>query len=72
MVRSPPKPLTVFVPNQDLAIEHLVVAQDVHDHPFVDVLGRRLERNLHPAGLLFLQRHVSATRVGRRLGIRKK
>lgn len=42
----------VLVAHQDFAVEHLVVAEDVVQHLLVEVLRRRLERDLHSAGFL--------------------
>lgn len=52
---------TIFIANQNFAVQHLVIAQDVIDHLLVDVLGCRLESDLHATRLLLLQIDVSAT-----------
>lgn len=54
----------VLVAHQDFAVEDLVVAQDVHHHFLVQpVLGRRLEGDLHAAGLFGFEVDVSRERV---------
>ena len=45
----------VFVPDEHLAVEHLVVAEDVVDELFVDVFRRGLERDFHAPGFLLLK-----------------
>lgn len=42
---------TVLVSHQDLAVEDLVVSQDIEDHLLVEVLGRCLEGDFHSACL---------------------
>jgi hypothetical protein len=45
----------VLITHQHLAVEHLVVAQEIVDHLLVQVLGRCLKCDLHAARLLLLQ-----------------
>ena len=49
----------VFVPDEDFAVQHLVVSQDVVQHLLVQVLWRALEGNLHSPSLLGLEVDVS-------------
>lgn len=46
---------TILVSHQHLAVENLVVAQDVENDFLVQDLRRRLEGNLHTTGFLDFQ-----------------
>lgn len=47
------------IADEDLTVEHLVVAQDVVDHLFVNILGWGLEVDLHATCFLWLEVDVS-------------
>jgi hypothetical protein len=49
----------VFVADEDLAVEHLVVFEDVVEHFLVEVLGRRREVDFHAAGFFGLEVDVA-------------
>lgn len=51
--------LTVLISDENLAIQHLVVSQYVVKHLLVKVLRWRLERDFHPASLLWFQVYVA-------------
>lgn len=51
--------LTVFITDQDLAVEDLIVSEDIGEHLLVEVLGRRLEGDFHSAGFLEFEVDVS-------------
>ena len=53
----------VLVADEDLAVEDLVVAQDVHDHLLVQPLGRGLEGDFHAAGFFGFEVDVSVLGV---------
>lgn len=57
---------TVLVSDEDFAVEDLVVAEDVHDHFFVDSFGGGLEGDFHAAG--FFGFEVDVTRDGGLVG----
>lgn len=46
---------TVFIADQNLAVQDLVVTQHVVEHLLIEVFRRSLERDLHSAGLLLFQ-----------------
>ena len=46
---------TVLVPYKDLTVQHLVVTEDVVQHLLIEILRRRLKRDLHTASLLLFQ-----------------
>lgn len=46
---------TVLVPYKDLTVQHFVVTEDVVQHLLIEILRRRLERDLHTASLLLFQ-----------------
>jgi hypothetical protein len=49
----------VFVADEDFAVEHFVVFEDVVDHFFVEVFGRGGEVDFHPAGFFGLEVDVA-------------
>jgi hypothetical protein len=55
--------LTILISNQALAIQHLVVSQDVENHLLVDLFRRILKADFHAAGFLFLEVNVAGRDV---------
>ena len=53
--------LTILVPNKDLTVQHLVVAEDVVEHLLVQLLRWRLESDLHTASLFGLEVDIPIT-----------
>lgn len=60
---------TVLISHQDLAVEDLVVSQDIEDDLLVEVLGRCLEGDFHSAGLFGFEVDV-AFEVSIKIGMR--
>ena len=52
---------TVLVSYKDLTVQHLVVTEDVVQHLLIEILRRRLERDLHTASLLLFQIDIAVT-----------
>lgn len=48
-----------IIPEEDFAVEDLVVPEDVEDHFFVDFFGWRLEVDFHSPGLFLFEIDVS-------------
>ena len=46
--------LTVLITNENLAIEHFVISQDVVDHFLVKIFRRCLKVDLHSSSFLYL------------------
>lgn len=49
----------VFVADEDFAVQHLVVAEDIVKHLLIDFLGWRSKRDFHAACLLLLEVDVA-------------
>ena len=51
---------TVFISHKNLAIQHLVVAEDVVEHFLVEVFGRALKGDFHTTGFFLFEVDVAA------------
>jgi len=54
------KLFTIFVPNQDFTIQHLVVPENIVQHSLIQVLRGSLECDLHATCFLLLQIYIAS------------